>query len=155
MRLRSVLTMCGYLGLCTGPTFAESVQESFNRINAEEVERVRSELSLSASVTKHLKPAALIAKAKERMLADLKDPDSAKFRNIHVREVDGAKFVCGEMNAKNGYGGYIGFARFLTDGDKVEIAATDTATPYQINLTIAGIPFGSTMPSPALDVLCK
>lgn len=35
----------------------------------------------------------------------LKDPDSAKFRNQHG--------MCGEVNAKNGFGGYTGYVRFM------------------------------------------
>lgn len=38
----------------------------------------------------------------------LADPDSAKFRN--VKEISG--IVCGEVNAKNRLGGYVGYVRF-------------------------------------------
>src|SRR5690606_1839783 len=43
--------------------------------------------------------------ARELVTANLKDPDSAKFRN--------QKGVCGEVNAKNSFGGYAGFVRFI------------------------------------------
>lgn len=39
---------------------------------------------------------------------DLRDPDSAKFRN---GKLNGA-YVCGEINATNGFGGYVGFRSF-------------------------------------------
>ncbi|MGY8590652.1 hypothetical protein QRO08_15945 [Paracidovorax citrulli] len=54
----------------------------------------------------------------------LKDPDSAKFRNIKLAKTDtaGAWVMCGEVNAKNSYGGYAGFGRFMgmlfTEGRK-------------------------------------
>lgn len=54
----------------------------------------------------------------------LKDQDSAKFRNIKFApgEAEGAWVMCGEYNAKNSYGGYAGFSRFmgmaLVDGRK-------------------------------------
>lgn len=35
----------------------------------------------------------------------LKDPDSAKFRNL--------KGLCGEVNSKNGFGGYTGYKRYI------------------------------------------
>lgn len=35
----------------------------------------------------------------------MKDPSSVKFRNM--------KGACGEVNAKNGFGGYTGFKRFI------------------------------------------
>ena len=46
-----------------------------------------------------------IASVKER----LSDPGSAQFRNVQAK--NGA--VCGEVNAKNKMGGYVGFTRFM------------------------------------------
>ena len=44
---------------------------------------------------------------------DLKDPSSAQFRNVkYGKGVPGAWPMCGEFNAKNSYGGYVGFQRF-------------------------------------------
>lgn len=45
----------------------------------------------------------------------LKDPDSAKFRNLFtLNNPDGSVYaVCGEVNAKNSYGGYNGFNGFV------------------------------------------
>jgi hypothetical protein len=39
----------------------------------------------------------------------LKDPDSAQFRNLRVGWLGG---LCGEVNAKNAMGGYVGFTAF-------------------------------------------
>ena len=47
--------------------------------------------------------------AKQAISSVLKDPGSAQFRNI--REVSGG-VLCGEVNAKNELGGYVGFKRF-------------------------------------------
>lgn len=57
-----------------------------------------------------------IEKAKKVVLKDLKDPDSAQFRNIKV-VIAGqtslvASIVCGEVNAKNSFGAYTGFKKF-------------------------------------------
>lgn len=45
----------------------------------------------------------------------LKDSESARFRNIQYQEteVPGGWTMCGEFNAKNSYGGYVGFQPFL------------------------------------------
>ncbi len=43
--------------------------------------------------------------AREWVQANLKDGNSAEFRN--------QKRFCGEVNAKNGFGAYMGFKRFL------------------------------------------
>lgn len=49
-----------------------------------------------------------IEQAKVAISKDLKDPSSAQFRNVRV--ISGK--VCGEVNAKNAMGGYVGFQRF-------------------------------------------
>lgn len=58
-----------------------------------------------------------IAQAQEFFKKSLKDPDSAQFRNVLYFEKTGSsgkpnKNVCGEINAKNSYGGYVGFQPF-------------------------------------------
>jgi hypothetical protein len=58
----------------------------------------------------------LIAQARERVKEILKDPDSAKFRTEFVGK-DGA--VCGFVNAKNSYGGYSGFERYVVSLESV------------------------------------
>ena len=54
-----------------------------------------------------------IAIVQAHVLEAMKDPDSAKFRNV-AATTTGA-FVCGEVNAKNSMGGYAGFTRFYGD----------------------------------------
>jgi hypothetical protein len=61
-----------------------------------------------------------IAQARERVKEALKDPDSAKFRTEFVGK-DGA--VCGFVNAKNSYGGYGGFERYIVTSDAVSLDA--------------------------------
>lgn len=54
-----------------------------------------------------------IPKAREPILAQLRDPGSAQFRNEHFGK-SGA--LCGEVNSKNGMGGYTGFEKYFTTG---------------------------------------
>lgn len=54
--------------------------------------------------------------AKEAMRQRLKDPESAKFQNVTVHRYSGHAVACGEVNAKNGFGGYGGFEEFLYVG---------------------------------------
>lgn len=69
---------------------------------------------------KPVKESPLVLMAKEAVLLNLKDADSAKFRN--VVELD-ATSVCGYVNSKNGYGGYAGFRQFLwRKGREVKMA---------------------------------
>jgi curved DNA-binding protein CbpA len=48
--------------------------------------------------------------AKDAVRNALIDPDSAKFKNVVVRD---RGVVCGEMNAKNKMGGYSGYTKFV------------------------------------------
>lgn len=61
---------------------------------------------------------AFITKAKAALVSDFKDPSSAQWRGIFVSgylnpTFGKGWFLCGEVNAKNSYGAYIGFRRFF------------------------------------------
>lgn len=80
---------------------------------------------IAATVAAHAAPKAKpvqpakpdpIALAHERVKDILKDPESARFRSEFVAR-DGA--VCGFVNAKNSYGGYGGFKRYIVESDRV------------------------------------
>lgn len=59
--------------------------------------------------------AELIKASQEAVREQMKDPESARFRNMKVYDIT----VCGEVNAKNSYGGYNGFKRFFVLGGAV------------------------------------
>ena len=59
-----------------------------------------------------------IAKAKAQVATQLKDPASAQFKD--VEDVGGR--VCGQVNARNAFGGYTGFFQFYVKGDEVLLA---------------------------------
>ena len=54
-----------------------------------------------------------IAKTQELAKKSLKDPESAQFRDVKIQNYGDLKIICGEINAKNSYGGYVGFKRFM------------------------------------------
>ncbi|MGK9155447.1 hypothetical protein [Acinetobacter radioresistens] len=60
--------------------------------------------------------------AKEFVKASLKDPASAQFRS--------QKGFCGEVNAKNSFGGYTGFKRFIA-ADRNMIVMEDSLAPEE------------------------
>lgn len=82
----------------------------------------------------------IIQLAQEEVKLNLKDPDSAQFRNVVLKE-DTTKpenidkniglqpNVCGEVNAKNSMGGYVGFKPFLVyvqiKNDEIIIGGVD------------------------------
>lgn len=58
-----------------------------------------------------------IRKSKDSVLSRLKDPESAKFRNVYFNiGKEGVPLACGEVNSKNSYGGYTGFTHFVSAG---------------------------------------
>lgn len=69
-------------------------------------------LVLARSVPKDYKMAAI--PMLQRAVADeMRDPESARFRSVTVIvDANGADALCGQINAKNAYGGYVGFEWF-------------------------------------------
>lgn len=59
--------------------------------------------------------------AKSAILDKLNDPFSAQFKNVKVGSKAKVVQACGEVNAKNGFGAYVGFRRFGILGDKAII----------------------------------
>jgi hypothetical protein len=72
----------------------------------------------------------LIESAQGIVAAQLKDPQSAQFRNMKGSEK--ARMVCGEINAKNSMGGYIGFKNFMVAGDVDTASHTFQAKAYSL-----------------------
>lgn len=73
-------------------------------------------------------------KGKKAVKEKLKDPDSAKFKNLFFsRGADNVPCTCGEVNAKNSFGGFTGFQRFISGGSsdltffEAEVADFDAA----------------------------
>ena len=75
--------------------------------------QIRRNLSIvqGATTTK-----GLILKAKRVIKNGLKDPESAKFRNVKIIKTKKGFYVCGQYDAKNSYGGYGGYVPFVSNG---------------------------------------
>lgn len=58
----------------------------------------------------------------KNILARLKDPDSARFRGQFIG-VSG--IPCGEVNSKNGFGGYTGHKRYMASGGGIALMEGD------------------------------
>ena len=63
---------------------------------------------------------------------NMKDPESAKFQNWHY--VKASKKLpatfCGQVNAKNSFGGYTGFKHFYITTDKMDFAIDDGSNEF-------------------------
>jgi hypothetical protein len=88
--------------------------------NEEKSRAALAEKEREAAREKELKEAAekarasdeFVNKSKQLLVQNLKDPDSAKFTNLVIAQTGNGKLLCGSMNAKNSYGGYVGAKRF-------------------------------------------
>lgn len=78
---------------------------------------------------------AELKEAQQVMREMMKDPATVQFRRARIVKKDGLRFVCGEINAKNSYGGYVGFQRFISTPQGVVIMDGDKL--YQASLTLA------------------
>jgi hypothetical protein len=108
-------------------------------------------MSISAAPKRHSAApnpnAAIIARAKQAAADATRDPLAAQFRGLSVvTDGDGNRKVCGQINAKNGYGGYIGFKPFaymLELGDVIFAPDQDDADRNARNRLGSGCGFGS------------
>jgi hypothetical protein len=72
-----------------------------------------------------------------RYFADsLREPSSAVFRNVFIgkRPIPTPKskiVVCGEVNARNGFGGMTGFQAFIVSGDSVYVGKVIGLSVYE------------------------
>lgn len=65
----------------------------------------------------------------------LKDPDSAIFRNMRLVDYKSTgRIVCGEFNAKNSYGGYVGYKIFA--GAPGQAAQQNDGPQFHVNRTV-------------------
>lgn len=74
----------------------------------------------------------MMKRAMDALRGRLRDPESAKFQNVYLH--NGAADVtvtCGEVNAKNGFGGYNGVERFMSNGGTISVMATDFKSPRE------------------------
>ncbi len=67
--------------------------------------------------------------AKEQMKAILKDADSARYQDVYAYKAalpDATVYTfCGEVNAKNGFGAYDGYQRFMATKHQAETESQD------------------------------
>ena len=73
-----------------------------------------------------------VAKTKQAITRDFKDPSSAQYRNLAVYSDDGDLALCGEVNAKNSYGAYIGFTPFAASPKHINMPKGEDDTVFPI-----------------------
>lgn len=71
----------------------------------------------------------------EHVRSEMLDSESARFRNLEIRGEDDVKYVCGEVNGKNRFGGYTGFQGFIAN----TVSMNSLADPQEENLFTADL----------------
>lgn len=61
-------------------------------------------------------PPPSVQAVRQAVAAELRDPGAAQFRDVRVvASTEAGANACGEVNAKNGYGGFIGWQPFFAE----------------------------------------
>ena len=92
----------------------------------------QSVYAIGAEVSEYLKTNSqddAIAKGKEAVANGMKDPFSAVFKDLRLMKFRDMYVTCGQVNAKNSYGGYVGFRDFVAGISKYDAYDTDTKYP--------------------------
>lgn len=80
--------------------------------------------------------AKAITAAQNEIRDRMKDPAATQFRNVRVvRDSQGGANVCGEVNAKNSYGAYTGFAGFVSMVGSDGVSASSVVDSKRENST--------------------
>ena len=80
-----------------------------------------------------------IETAKQTVANSLKDPSGAQFRNVRLVSYLDGKVICGEVNGKNSYGGYVGFSPFVASTTASDLYDKDSKYPDIQSASNAGI----------------
>ena len=80
-----------------------------------------------------------IEAAKSSVADSLRDPPSAQFRGVRMVTYLHGKVVCGEVNGKNAYGGYVGYRPFVSGTSTSTIFDADNEYPAIQSAANAGL----------------
>lgn len=100
----------------------------------------RSQAVSKAPVTAISDPdpnAVLIEAAMSVVRQNMRDPESVRFRNVEVADSHPTRWlICGEFNAANGFGGYVGFQPFIVGEFMTSIGDGDDIMTIYNNWTL-------------------
>ena len=115
--------LCLVLCACASPP----PNNALNDLAWSRMDSLKEEAKLLAGDIENLTADVVVEKSKQMVLSKLKDPESARFRNQKIIEFRGGKLLCGEVNAKNSYGGYVGFLPYMASRGYVILMGNDAA----------------------------
>ena len=92
-------------------------------------------------------PEQAVDAAKQVVANSLKDPNGAQFRNVRLARYLDGNVVCGEVNGKNSYGGYVGFSPFVASTSSSVLYDNDSKYSDLQSASNAGLNAACTGPS--------
>lgn len=124
MRVRSAVSGLAVLLVSCGPSPAELAKQ-----------RAADAAAKAAAEAKHL-----VGRAEADIMISMRDPESTRFRSLRIVRTRGDKgstatAVCGEVNAKNGFGGYAGYQPFWYVAEfHPQAGEKDSSPPMRVGL---------------------
>lgn len=132
----TVITSTLLLAGCAVQTAGQSPSD---RLRQASLDVVHGFAESTGSYLKSKTEGEAIESAQESVRRSLKDPTSAQFRNVRLISWSSGKVICGEVNAKNSYGGYVGFKRFVASPNSSQIERTGNRFPEIDTIANSGI----------------
>lgn len=133
-----IATGTGAVGFIAGITLAsapvssdqqitEHSEDNAGAVTTPATSEAMAETPASASKYPLEKQYAWIEVSKEAIKAQLKDAASAEFKDVRFYSGGGVPVACGQVNAKNGFGGYGGFERFIAAGREMAVLESQSS----------------------------
>jgi hypothetical protein len=98
---------------------AACLKDQSDKVNARKEEQASAKVredeqkrEQEAAAAKKRATDEFVGKSKQLLVDSLKDPDSARFSNLIIAERSEGKLLCGSINARNSFGGYVGAKKF-------------------------------------------
>lgn len=124
MKLVMIVAATIFVAGCAGPNGNGYVSPSQRLVNASLEEVAGFSYDMKKFLASGKSEQDAIASAQKAVADSLKDPESARFRNVKVKPYLEGHIVCGEVNGKNSYGAYVGFRPFAASPTAAVIQST-------------------------------
>lgn len=111
----SFIIIISFISGCAVQPRVNRDDESIRKIRNNSMEMIDASIKVNNLLSANDTDDQIAEKTITRLRETLKDPESAKFQNVRVVSYAGGRFACGEINAKNSLGGYVGYKPFIGD----------------------------------------
>ena len=117
--------------LMSGMSFSAELSKELYQSNLNVIQALSR---VHALQSKGISKNAVLKKAVDSLKNKMKDPDSVKIRELKIVKYQGGEIICGEFNAKNSYGAYVGYKRFIAGGEVAQVEENQPEMIYAIRV---------------------